>query len=340
MNTYLEWEDGIKFQVRENRTALVCGVLAIGFAFFILVMWILHPSGRGGGAFLYLPLLCMLLGGAACFLLYYHRKLIVEEMNICYVNWIGRKKQFTLDDIGYCKVGAGGDMNRVVLYDLNGSKLCKLEIGMQGLAELYQYLLDNGVRIEWTKSKAQQSSMFLNMIDTLGKETAVCEEEIRKYSERFYEEAAQIFHDWEKRNRQFEAVWEFGFAEYTAEDLERKCPLHMYASSVDDAMEHIPESYECILEAYLKKGDEYVMTNRGETVSTMYPYLSKTKSYQIGEKTRIRKTDEESLKEWLMWQLETLDKELPKHRYHTETLVLGHTLHSAAGVTEKKYEGL
>ena len=340
MNTYLEWEDGIKFQVRENRTALVCGVLAIGFAFFILAMWIFHPSGRGGGALLYLPLLCMLLGGAVCFLLYYHRKLIVEEMNLCYVNWIGRKKQFTLDDIGYCKVGAGGDMNRVVLYDLNGCKLCKLEIGMQGLAEFYQYLLDNGVRIEWTKSKVQQSSVFWNMIEALSKETVVCEEEIRKCAEHFYEEAAQIFHDWEKRNRQFEAVWEFGFAEYTSEDLERKCPLYMYPSSVDEPLEHIPESYECVLEAYLKRGEEYVMTNRGETVSIMYPYLSKTKSYQIGEKTRIRKTDEDSLKEWLMWQMQAFDKELPKHRYHTETLALGHTLRSSVGITEKKYEGL
>lgn len=335
MSTYLEWKDGIKFQVRENRTALVCGVVAIGFAFFILAMWILHPSGRGGGALLYLPLLCMLLGGGACFLLYYHRKLIVDEMNICYVNWVGKTKQFTLDDIGYCKVGAGGDMNRVALYDLNGIKLCKLEIGMQGLAEFYQYLLDNGVRIEWTKSKAQQSSAFMTMIDTLGKETVVCEEEIRKCSERFYEEAAQIFHDWEKRNKQFEAVWEFGFAEYTAGDLERKCPLHMYPSSVDEHLEHLPESYECVLEAYLKKGDEYVMTNRGKTVSTMFPFLSKTKSYQIGEKTRIRKTDEESLKEWLMWQLEAFDKELPKHRYHTEMLALGHILRSSVGITEK-----
>lgn len=340
MNTYLEWEDGIKFQVRENRTALVCGVLAIGFAFFILAMWIFHPSGRGGGVLLYLPLLCMLLGGVACFLLYYHRRLIVEEMNMCYVNWIGRKKQFTLDDIGYCKVGAGGDINRVALYDLNGYKLCKLEIGMRGLAEFYQYLLDNGVRIEWIKSKAQQSSVFWNMIEALSKETVVCEEEIRKCSEHFYEEAAQIFHDWEKRNRHFEAVWEFGFAEYTAEDLERKCPLYRYPSSVDETLEHIPESYECVLEAYLKKGEEYVVTNRGETVSAMYPYLSKTKSYQIGEKTRIRKTDEDSLKEWLMWRLEAFDKELPKHRYHTEALAMGHTLRSSVGITEKKYEGL
>ena len=336
MSTYLEWEEGIKFQVRESRTALVCGVLAIGFAFFILAMWILHPSGRGGGALLYLPLLCMLLGGAACFLLYYHRKLTVEGMDIYYVNWIGRTKQFTLDEIGYCKIGASS-MQRVVLYDLVGNILCKLDFEMCGMAEFYQYLLDNGVRVEWVKSKAQQSSVFLYMIDALSKETAVCEEEIRRCSEHFYEEAGQVIHDWENHNKQFEAAWEFGFAEYTSQDLERKCPLHMYPSSVDEPLEHIPESYECMLEMYLKREDGYVVTKRGEPVSIMLPYLSKTKSYQIGEKTRIRKMDEESMKEWLRWQLETCSKELPKHRYHTETLTFRHTLRRSVGIAEKNY---
>lgn len=335
MNTYLEWEDGIKFQVRESRTALVCGALTIGFAFFILAMRLLHPSGKGGGALLYLPLLCMLLGGAACFMVYYHRKLVVEEMNIYYVNLIGQTKRFTLDEIGYCKIGTRSSMHQMVLYDLVGDILCKLDSEMQGIAEFYQYLFDNGVQIEWIKSKAHQSSVYLNMIDALSKETAVCEEEIRKYSEHFYEEAEQLFHDWEKYNKQFEAVWEFGYAEYTAEDLKKKCPPHMYLSSVREPLEHIPESYECVLEMYLKREDEYVVTKRGETVSAMLPYLSKTKSYQIGEKTRIRKTDEKSLKEWLNWQLEAFSRELPKHRYHTETLTLGHALRSSVGIAEK-----
>lgn len=335
MGTYLECEDGIRFQVRENKTAFVCGVLAVGFAVFIMVVRFLHPSAKGGGTLLYLPILCMFFGGVVCFMMYYNRKLTVEDMNICYVNWMGRLRQFTMDEIGYCKIGTPGDMNRIVLYDLLGKKLCKLENGMQGLAELYQYLLDNGIRIEWNKSKAYQLSGFMRMIDTLSKETSVCEEEIRKCSELFYEEAGQIFHDWEKRNQHFEAVWEFGFAEYMAEDLESKCPLHMYPSSVDEPLEHIPESYECVLEAYLKKEEGYVVNTRGEVVSIMLPYLSKTKSYQIGEKMRIRKTDEEGLKEWLIWQLETFNRELPKHKYHTEDLSFGHKLRPAAGIAAK-----
>lgn len=335
MNTYLEWEDGIKFQVRENKTAPVCGALAVIFALFILVMSIRHPSGRGGGALLYLPLLCMLLGGAACFFVYVNRKLIVEEDNLCYVNWIGKSKQFTLDEIGYCKMGVGGNMNRIAVYDLVGDKLCKLDYEMRGMAEFYQYLFDNGIRIEWNESQALRSSKFMNMIAALSKESSVCGEEIRKYSEHLYEEVDRIFHDWENLNKHFKAIWEFGFAEYTAQDLEKECRMWERTGSVGKAAESLPESYECVLEAYLKTEDGYVMTGRGEAVSIMLPYLSRTRSYRVGEKERIRKTDEDSLKEWLEWQLESLSNELPKHRYHTETFVMGHELRTAAGIAAK-----
>ena len=335
MSNNLEWEDGIKFQVRENKSALFCGGLAIGLAVFIYMVHLLHPSGRGG-ALLYLPLGLMMLGGVLCFVVYHNRKLVVEEANIHYVNWIGKENQFTLDEIGYCKIGLRSSMDQMILYDLCGKKLCKLYFEMRGMAEFYQYLLDNGVRTERTRSKAEEHSVFMNMIDALGKEETICEEEIRKCSERFYEDIVCIFRDWESRNRHFDVVWEYGFAEYMAEDLERKCALYQYSSSLDEPMENLPSSYECVLEAYLKRGDEYVVTNRGETVSTMLPYLSKTKSYRIGEKTRIRKTDEESLKEWLVWQLEKFSKELPKHRYHTEALSKGHSLRTSAGIAEKK----
>lgn len=336
MSDYSEWEDGIKFQVRESSSALVCVVLAVVFAVFIFAMHLLYPSDRGGGAFLYLPLAAILVGGAVNFLLYINRKVIVEELNIHYVNWIGKEKHFTLDEIGYCKRGKRSGMPQIVIYDLSGNKLCKLDFEMRGMAEFYQYLIDNEVRIERIRSRAHQTSEYFNLMDALiSKETAVCEEEIRKCSESLYAEAEQVFRDWESRNKHFNAVWEFGFAEYTAGDLERKCPMYMYPSSVDESMESLPSSYECVLEAYLKTEEGYVLTKRGETVSIMIPYLSKTKSYQIGERTRIRKTDEESLKEWLVWHLEKLSAELPKHRYHTEMLVMGHALRPSAGIAAK-----
>lgn len=333
MSTYLKWDDGIKFQVRENKTALACGALAIGLAFFIPAMRLLHPSGMGGGALFYLPLFCMLAGGVACSLLYFNRKLIVDETKICYVNWIGMAKRFALDEIGCCKMGAGSSMNQIVLYDLDGNKLCKLDFDMRGIAEFYQYLADNRVKTEWAVKRTNHAKSFMNLFDAIQKETAVSGEEIRGCSRQFYKEVERIFRDWENRSKQFQAEWEIGFAEYTAEDLEKKCRYLERTSSIPDPVKSIPESYECVLEAYLKREDEYVVTNRGEEVKIMLPYLSKTKSYQIGEKTRIRKADEKSMEEWLEEQLETLNKELPKRRFHTEALVMGHKLRTTAGIT-------
>ena len=333
MSKYFEADDGIKFKVRENKTALACGALAISLAFFIPAMRLLHPSGKGGGALFYLPLFCMLVGGVACLLLYFNRKLIVDETNICYVNWIGSTKRFLLDEIGCCKMGAGSSMNQIVLYDLDGKKLCKLDFEMQGIAEFYQYLADNRVKTEWAVKRTDHVKSFMNLFDAIQKETAVSAEEIRECSEQFYKEVERIFRDWEDRNKQFQAEWEIGFAEYTAEDLRKKCRFPERTSSIPDPMKSIPESYECVLEAYLKRKDEYVVTNRGEEVKIVLPYLSKTKSYQIGEKTRIRKADERSMEEWLEEQLETFHKELPKRRFHTETLVMKHKLHTTAGIT-------
>lgn len=333
MSANLKQDDGIRFQVRENKAAFVCGALAIGLALLIPVMRLLHPSGRGGDVLFYLPLFFMVAGGVACLLLYFRRKLIVDEKDICYVNWIGKARRFTLDDIGCCKMGAGSSMNQIVLHDLNGIKLCKLDFEMNGIAEFYQYLADNRVKTEWVVKGTNHGKSFMSLFDAIQKEKAVSGEEIHRCSEQFYKETERIFRDWESRNKKFQAEWEIGFAEYTAEDLEKKCRSRERTSSIPAPVKSIPESYECVLEAYLKRGDEYVVSNRGEEVKILLPYLSKTKSYQIGEKTRIRKADEKNMKEWLEEQLEMLNKDLPKRRFHTEALVTGHKLRTAAGIT-------
>lgn len=325
-----EIEEGIRFQVRENRTALLCGALAIAFAIFILIMSLRHPSGRGGGALLYLPLLCMLLSGVGCFVLYYNRKLFVEEMKLCYVNSIGKRKEFTLDEIGYCKIGVGGNRNAVVLYDLRGEKLCKLNFDMCGLAELHQYLLDNRIEVEWAKERMSSETAYL--LEMIRKESSVCGEEIRKCSEEFYEKAESVFREWEKSNGRYDVHWEIGYAQYLAEDLEGKCRLRERASSVKEPLEVIPDSYECLLEAYLKQGDEYVVDRHGEEVNIVLPYLSNSKSYQVGERLRIRKADEQSMTDWLEMRLEALAVELPKHKYHTEAFALRHKLSTTAGI--------
>lgn len=332
MDVNSESKDGIKFQVRESGTALVCGVLAVGIALFTAAMRLIYPSARGGGAFLYLPLALMLVGGAVCFLLYFNRRLIVEEMDICYVNFIRQEKKFTLDEIGFCKMGVGGNAGKLVLYDLRGDKLCKLDFEMRGMAEFYQYLTDNGVESECAGTGRESASDLTRMLRAIGRESAVCEEEIRKCSALFYEEVEKILRRWERRNKQFEAQWEFGFAEYTARELERRCRMRERLGMETEDMDRLPESYECVLEAYLKREEGYVVDSRGGEVVIALPYLSKTRSYRIGEGTRIRKADEQILQDWLEEQLETLTTELPRRRFHTETFALGHKLRTEAGL--------
>lgn len=320
----------IKFQVRESMAALMCGAGAIGFACYIFAMWLLHPSGKGGGVLLFLPLFGMAAGGALCLVLYFNKRLVVEEMNIHYVNCFGKIKQFTLDEIGFCKAGAGSSRNQFILYDLRGEKLCKLGIDMRGLPELHQYLIDNRVRVEWSGNRGDSEA--LRWIEAVQKETAVCAEEIRKCSEAFYALVEPVFREWEKKNKRFDVYWEIGFAQYASSDTEQKCPPSEYTSSFAEPSEVIPPGYECMLEAYLKRGSVYVVDRHGRAVSIILPYLVRSRSYQIGEGTRIRKTDEESMKEWLEARLFSLARELPRHKYRTEQLTIKHPLKKNAGI--------
>ena len=341
----MEEQEKISFQVRESRLSLVVGGASIAFAVFIFVMWLLHPKGGGGGALLYLPLLFMVGSGVAFWVVYFNKKVTVEEMNIHYVNSLKKKKVFTLDEIGFCKLEMGGGKVILVLYDLMGDKLCKLDFGMRGMGEFLQYLVDNRVKVELNRDRRHRQEAEAFLPELIIKETAVCEEEIGKCSEAFYETAGQIFREWEKRNKKFEAEWEFGFAEYTAGDLERQTKQYRqnrtweWTGSVKTEDGQIPEDYECVLEAYLKRNGAYVVNRRGEAVSLQIPYLVRCRSYQIGEGTRIRKSDEEMLAAEISGYLEMLSKELPRHRYRTEALTVRHPLRKTAGAGCREAEG-
>lgn len=327
----MEQED-IKFQVRENRAELVCGFLSIGLAVFILIMWLFHPSGRGGGVFLFVPLFFMAGVGLLAFVDYFHRKLVVDGMDIYYVNIFGKEKKFTLDEIGFCKAGVGGAQDVLVLYDLLGKKLCKLGTDMRGFAQFHQYLVDNRVQVEWNRERMKGQTMHL--MDAVQREGTVCEEEIRKCSEKLYGEMEPVFREWEKRNKKFHVSWEIGFAQYAGDDLAGKCRLAKRTSSLEEPLEAVPLSYECIFEAYLRSEDSYIVDSRGREIHIILPYLVRTKSYQIGEATRIRKMDEQSMKEWLSEELAVLERELPRHRYRMEKFSLCHNLSPWAGIAE------
>lgn len=346
----------IKFQVKENKMALAAGAIAIAASVGVLVLRLLHPSEQGGGALLYLPLVLMAAAGVYCCMSYFCRRLTIDNINLTYVNSMGRKKVFTLDGIGYCEIAFFGGGNSVKLYDLTGDRICKLDFNMENVPELLLYFTDNQVKIECTELTRQKLSEW----GFSWKEGEISKEQIGRRAEEFYAEAKGVFEAWERQCRKFDAHWEFGLVEYASADLEqgkesRACessvqrqemqqktecfvggreglPKHGTLPQAEGWADGFPKDYACVLEGYLKKDDEYVINRKGEAVSVFIPYIQRTRSYQIGEELRFRKVmDEGRLKTELENHLALLAKALPRHKYHTEKLELAHELRAGAG---------
>ncbi len=111
-------EDKIRLRVREHGIVLAGGLFVIGFCLFILVMGLCYPSAGGSRAVFAAALLLMAACGAAMCAAYFLRGLTAEGMDICYVNSIGRKREFSLDDIGYCKFGLYGSRREAMIESL------------------------------------------------------------------------------------------------------------------------------------------------------------------------------------------------------------------------------
>lgn len=341
----MEQENQIRFQVRENNMALFAGVFAVGAAIAVLVLRLLYPSAedisKDYGAiaakmpsiFFYLTLLLMAAAGTFCCVKFFLRGLSVDDMNICYVNSIKKRKDFNLDGIGYCKIsflGRGSGKNFIAVYDLVGEELCKLDFAMKGTTKLLEYLWDNQVKIEYTEKTRQ----YLTGLGYTWNDTGICQEQIAGCADTFYEAAKEVVREWEKKNNKFGVCWEFGLAEYAKKDLQQEKKLWKCKSSVRHTAgkEALPEDYICVLEGYLKKGGEYVIDKHGEAVAFFVSYIERSKSYQVGEDLKLRKRDEGFLIEDLRSRLEWLAWKLPREKYHTENFALQHDLKMTAGV--------
>jgi hypothetical protein len=325
-------EDKISFQVREHIIVLCGGILIIGFCLFILVMGLRYPSAGANRLVFALVLAGMLACGVFVCIMYFHRALTVEEMKICYVNIFGRRTSFSLDDIGYCKLGLYGSkrepaIESLVLYNLLGEKLCKLEMNMTGARGFLQYLLDNQVKLQWPGEEKEG----VRIMEPMLMEKTVCFEEISKSAEAFYDKLSLIFGDWERQHQRFEAQWEFGFVEYVQGDITPKKDMWQWESTANLQGKEPPEEYICIVEAYLKRKEAWVMDKKGHVVGLVIPYIWQNRSYQVGESRRIRKMDEAYLQERLLEHLKMMTKELPRHSYHTQFLTLAHELKKTAG---------
>lgn len=330
----IQSEYHIRFQVKERWIVLGSGVVTTLFTLFILIMGLQYPSVGGNRVIFFSVVFLLLVVDLCCCVKGILHCLSVNEMHMNYVNWFGKNRFFTLDDIGYCKLEINKNWDNIVVYDLLGNKLCKLEFDMKGSGEFLQYLIDNQVRIEWKADHPLPPKML--SVEIALREKAICEEEIAGCADTLYDKVRELLQEWEKQNKVLGAYWEFGFAEFLQSDLEGKEELWNRTSSIPEEMAELPEDYACILEAYLKKDNEYVMDRKNKATCILIPYVVRSASYQIGERLRLRKTNEDVIVDWMKGDLDLLADILPRCKYHTEGSVLRHELHETAGIRDDR----
>lgn len=319
----------LKIEVKEGLLPWVVGGGTILLGIFLMFEAILHPDDSARIMFcIFIVILFMIGAGILLCMDAKNRKMIVEDMNLCYMNLFGRKKTFTLEEIGYCKVALEnkGAKEDIRLYDTHGKKLCKLDFNMKDSMLFLQYLLDNQIKVECS----EKSDRYLKGIVY---ETAICAEEISDKVNPVYEKIKEYVREWEAKHKKFDAEWKTGITVYLQNELSQEKQLWEekgYTGTptfpLEEGQAHsLPEGCLIGIEGYLQKEGEFVCDKKNRVVMFYVPLVSVTKSWQIGETLKNRFWGGDALEE-LSWQLEVWAEQLPKNRYHTENIVLQHEL--------------
>ncbi len=309
-----------QIEVREGKYVWIVGIGTILTGLLLLFLYLYAPVDS-----LLMEVLCclvaaviILLGSGIC-LHGYHHRLNVEDMQIQYVNWIGKKTVFSLDEIGYVKTTLtyDGGKDYLKIYNLLGEKVGKLTYNMKGCYDFLQYLADNQVKIEGTKEAKESLHAILNC-------RAVCEEEIKGLADQIYEESKEMVKEWLHRNKKLDICCEMGVVSFLEEKILQDRQLWEQPSFVPEDGQSLPEGYMMVLEGYLLKEGNYILNKKNWAVGFYVPIVRVTKSMQVGEELRIRFY--ESALEQLQEQLQILETILPANRYHTEKIKLAHDL--------------
>lgn len=338
----------IKIEVHEGKLPWIVGIGTILFGIMLIVLAMRHPDDSSlfmAGS--YLVMILIIAAGIWLCMDGRNRKLTVEDMSLCYSDWLGRKKNFSLDEIGYGRAAleAGGVSGKAFgtgskdylkLYNLHGEKLCKLEFNMQNMADFLQYLLDNQVKVEYTEKSDSYLKIVINT-------KTICREEIQTAVNDFYDKARDIVWEWVKMHSRFGAEWKTGIAVYLEEKLSGEKQLweqegydnmpfsdkaegksQLSEEDKDMQASKLPEGYLIALEGYLQKDGQFVVDKKNRAVAFFIPIINVTKSMRIGETLKICYFPE--MLEELSAELAVLARTLPKNRYHTEMISLKHEL--------------
>lgn len=319
----------IKIEVKERMALRVIGAAAIlcgiGLAF---VPYAYRNESMLVMISAYAAVFLIIVSGIGLCIKAANRKLLVEEDHISYFDWIGRKKTFSLDEIGYCKAAFEnrGNNDYLKVYDLIGEKLCKLEFDMNNSLLFLQYLIDNRIKIECS----QRSDAYLKSIINTG---SICQEEIPGKVEHIYEAAKDEIAKWLKKNPRFGVEWKTGIAVYLEDEMEEDKQLSQQKGYTGvelpvqgEQQTNLPEGYLVALEGYLQKEKQFVLDKKNRAVSFYIPLVRVTRSMQVGEQLKIRFF--ESASEELAEQLSMIGSLLPQNRYHTGELSFNHELYT------------
>lgn len=269
----------------------------------------------------------IILAGALMCLCARNRGLIVQEESLCYKNWLGRKKTFMLGEVGYCRVAleSGSSRDYLILYDILGTKLCKLEFNMKNTDIFLQYLMDNDIKIECSKDSDLYLKWLVDARSITPKEAVAAVNEA-------YEETKKLIEEWIKKNKSFGAEWKFGLAFYMEENFVKEkqlweqegAPAGLYDGFEEDGEVMFPEGFFIVIEGYLQKDGKFVIDKKNQAVSIAAKLMHVSESFKAGEELKIY-FFKDAL-EYLSGQLSYYEQILPKRRYHIEELELRHEL--------------
>lgn len=296
----------VNFEVKQGALPRVVGSGTILTGLFLaVVLW--NPDGSPGiMACTYLFVFIMIAAGVCMCMDARNRKMAVEDEMLSYTNWFGKKRCFQLEDIGYCKTALEKDGSKeyIKLYDKNGKKLCKLEYHMKDSMYFIQYLLDNQIKVECSK----KSDSYLQSI--VAAERISQEEAVEKVNA-VYEQVKELVREWALLHKKYGAEWKTGIVVYPT-------------NPVSGRME-APGEYQIIIEGYLQKDGQFVFDQKNRAVSLDVLLVTVSNSWQVGQEAVTRFWGETALQE-LSEQLALLAKVLPRRRYHTGEMALGHEL--------------
>lgn len=308
----------IKIEVKEGKLPFVIGIGTVLAGILYAAVAAAHPESltmaavfSGGIIFL------VICSGIWLCLNAHNRKLVVEDAELCYTNWYGKKKKFTLEEIGECKTAFenSGKKDYIKLYDLQGNKLCKLEYNMCDALLFLQYLLDNQVKVECPEKTDWYLQSIINA-------EALAIEEIPAQVNAICEKADILVKEWVEKHRQFQADWRMGIVVYLEKEWERDKQIWEQTGYTGT---DFPEGCTVVIEGHLQKNGQLVMDKKGHTVVFYVPIVSVSKSWKVGEAIKVRLWGKDALAD-LKEQLAMLTDMLPKRRYHTEDIVLCHEL--------------